>query len=91
MEEETQTKKGVIMEFVVHSIYDGDWEEKVEINTIEDLKSLPRRLKANLDTMEDKDPDHHGIWQPHYALIVEFKDDSRYSDNVITIYDWYRE
>ena len=38
------------MEFVVHSIYDGDWEEKVEINTIEDLKSLPRRLKANLDT-----------------------------------------
>lgn len=63
------------MEFTLRKASDWDFEETVEINTLEDLKELQEKYKI---------PDNPGIWE-NPSLIINF------NTHIIEIYDYYRE
>lgn len=63
------------MEFTLIKSSDLDFEETVEINTLEDLKELQDKYKI---------PDNPGNWE-NPALIINF------NNHIIEIYNYYRE
>lgn len=63
------------MEFTLMKSSDWDFEETVEINTLEDLKGLQDKYKI---------PDNTENWE-NPPLIINF------NSHIIEIYDYYRE
>lgn len=63
------------MEFTLIKSSDWDFEETIEINTLEDLKELQDKYKV---------PDNPGIWE-NPALIINF------NNHIIEIYNYYKE
>lgn len=63
------------MKFTLMKSSDWDFEETVEINTLEDLKELQDKYKI---------PDNTETWK-NPSLIINF------NTHIIEIYDYYRE